>query len=268
MTSSTDDTAFAGEAVIERVTRPGMLHESLPERHAGRPADTRPAPRCSSCPVRGLCLPSALTSMDFRQLDALICTTRIVRRGDALYRVGDAFESLYAVRSGCFKTVVRHRDGQEQITGFHIAGEPLGLDGIGFDEQHADAIALEDSTVCVIPFAQMEILCRDIRALQQHVHRMLSGEIVRGSGLAMLLGTMTAEQRVAAFLTNLSARMSARGYSGTEFQLRMTRAEMASYLGLKLETVSRMLSKMQKDGVVDISGKRVKITERAQLIAV
>lgn len=154
-----------------------------------------------------------------------------------------------------------HRDGVGQITGFQVAGETLGLDGV-FAEQHScDAIALEDSLVCIIPFDLLELLCREVKAMQHHVHRMMSGEIVRESGLMMLLGMMSAEQRVAAFLINLSQRLNARGYSAAEFNLRMTRDEIGSYLGIKLETVSRMLSKLQKEGFVDTRGKRIRILD-------
>jgi CRP/FNR family transcriptional regulator len=136
------------------------------------------------------------------------------------------------------------------------------------DEQNCDAIALEDSKVCVIPFDLLEDLCHDVKAMQQHVHRMMSGEIVRESGLMMMLGTMTAQQRVAAFLINLSSRMKIRGYSAAQFNLRMTREEIGSYLGLKLETVSRMFSKLQKAGVIDTNGKQVHILDSEKLAGV
>jgi CRP/FNR family transcriptional regulator len=160
------------------------------------------------------------------------------------------------------------RDGREQVTGFYLPGEPLGLDGVCGEVHRCDAVALEDSTLCIIPFHQLEALCHEMRAMQHHVHRMMSGEIVRESGLMMMLGTMTAEERVAAFLLNLSKRLAALGYSSTEFLLRMTREEIGSYLGLKLETVSRMLSKFHKGGLVDTQGKLIHILNRAGLEAI
>jgi len=225
----------------------------------------RTGARCSTCTMQRVCMPSGLSPDEYQRLDALICSTRVVRRGETLYRSGDAFHSVYAVRSGCFKTVVMHRDGIEQVTGFHLAGDALGLDGVSSDSHSCDAIALEDSVVCIIPFDLLELLCREVRAIQHHVHRLMSSEIVRESNLMMLLGTMSAEQRVAAFLLNISTRMKARGYSPAQFVLRMTREEIGSYLGLKLETVSRMFSKLQKAGVLDARGKEVQILDQAGL---
>ncbi|SAK61972.1 Crp/FNR family transcriptional regulator [Caballeronia glebae] len=225
----------------------------------------RKSTRCSTCSMQRICMPSGLSPIEYERLDAIICTTRVVRRGETLFRCGDPFQSLYAVRSGCFKTVVMHREGHEQVTGFHLAGDALGLDGVSADRHACDAIALEDSVVCIIPFDLLELLCREVKAVQHHIHRVMCGEIVRESGLMMLLGTMTAEQRVAAFLLNLSTRMKARGYSPAQFVLRMTREEIGSYLGLKIETVSRMFSRLQKAGVIDARGKEVRILDQARL---
>jgi CRP/FNR family transcriptional regulator len=221
----------------------------------------RPAARCSTCAMRAVCMPQGLSPLDLQRLDAIICSTRMVRQAEALYRAGDAFQSIYAVHAGSFKTVVMHRDGREQVTGFHLAGDALGLDGVSTGHHSFDAVAIEDSNVCIIPFHLLESLCREVKGIQQHVHRMMSSEIVRESVLMMLLGTMSAEQRVAAFLLNLSARLKARGYSSAEFNLRMTREEIGSYLGMKLETVSRMFSKFQRDGLVDARGKQIRILD-------
>jgi CRP/FNR family transcriptional regulator len=144
-------------------------------------APKQPGARCSSCATRNVCMPEALTHAEYRRLDAMICSTRHVKRGDVLFRAHDPFTSLYAVRTGSFKTLVTHRDGREQVTGFQITGETLGLDGVSEGEHHCNAIALEDSTVCVIPFAQLEAACREMRVLQQHVYQLMSREIVRES---------------------------------------------------------------------------------------
>jgi CRP/FNR family transcriptional regulator len=216
---------------------------------------------CSKCAVRNVCMPSGLTVADFARLDAVICTSRKISRGEALYRTGDHFKSIYAIKSGSFKTVVTLRDGREQITGFQIVGEPLGMDGVCSEHHTCDAVALEDSTLCIIPFRLLEGLCHDITLMQQHVHRLMSGEIVRESGLMMLLGSMCAQERVSAFLLNISRRLQVRSYSATEFNLRMTREEMGSYLGMKLETVSRMLSKFQKEKLIDVRGKLIRILD-------
>ncbi|WP_179401323.1 fumarate/nitrate reduction transcriptional regulator Fnr [Burkholderia guangdongensis] len=236
------------------------LHPVAPEDQPKRATS-----RCSSCAMRAVCMPQNLTAEDFARVDAMICTTRHVKRGDALYRAGDTFHSIYAVRTGSFKTVMVHRDGNEQVTGFQIVGESLGLDGVHEGRHNGDAIALEDSTVCVIPFGQLEQLCRDMRPMQHHVYQMMSGEIVRESSLMLLLGTMTAEQRVAAFLLNLSKRFRMRGYSSAEFVLRMTREEIGGYLGMKLETVSRMLSTFQRKGMVAAQGKQIRIVDSESL---
>ena len=152
------------------------------------------------------------------------------------------------MRSGFFKTTLVMEDGRDQVTGFHMAGDMLGMDGIGPDQHSCNAVALEDSEVCVIPFGRLEELSREIDVLQQHFHKVMSREIVREHGVMLLLGSMRAEERLAAFLLNLSQRFTSRGYSPSEFNLRMTREEIGSYLGLKLETVSRVFSKFQEDG--------------------
>ncbi|WP_407945277.1 fumarate/nitrate reduction transcriptional regulator Fnr [Paraburkholderia antibiotica] len=232
------------------------------------PHEARGGSRCSTCSMRAACMPSDLSASEFAKLDAVICTTRPIRRGETLYRSGDTFQSIYAVRAGSFKTVVMHRDGREHVTGFQIAGDALGLDGIGSGKQNCDAIALEDSVVCIIPFAQLEAICREMKPMQHHIYQMMSSEIVRESNQMMLLGTMTAEQRVATFLLNLSKRFKARGFSAVEFHLRMTREEIGCYLGMKLETVSRMFSKFQRERLLDANGKTIRIVDAQGLAQV
>src|SRR5690606_19556097 len=150
-------------------------------------------------------------------------------------------------------------DGRDQVTGFQMAGEILGMDGIGTEVHTCNAVALEDSEVCVIPFAQQEMLSRGIQALQHNFHKVMSRELVRDQGLMMLLGTMRAEERLAAFLLNMSQRFTSRGYSAAEFHLRMTREEIGSYLGLKLETVSRAFSRFQEEGFIAVQQKHIRI---------
>ncbi|WP_321917319.1 MULTISPECIES: helix-turn-helix domain-containing protein [unclassified Paraburkholderia] len=226
-----------------------------------QPAERDAAARCSSCSLRAVCMPPDLTAAELRQLDTVVLTTRTVHRGVTLFRAHDAFQSLYAVRTGSFKTVVMHRDGREQVTGFQIPGEPLGLDGVCSGTHRCDAIALEDSTVCIMPFGQLETFCRESRRMQRHLYRLMSGEIVRESRLMMLLGTMTAEQRLAAFLLDLAARFQARGYSGAQLNLKMSREEIGCFLGLKLETVSRMFSRFQREGLVEPNGKQIRLVD-------
>jgi CRP/FNR family transcriptional regulator len=225
----------------------------------------RTAQHCAGCSMRCACMPKTLSAQELSRFDSIVSATRLIKRGDSLYRANDTFQSIYSIRSGSFKTVVMHRDGREQVTGFHLAGEVLGLDGVCTEHHSSDAIAIEDSSVCIIPYALLESMCAESKRLQQQVLRMMSGEIVRESSLMMLLGTMSAEQRVAAFLLNMSSRMKARGYSAAEFNLRMTREEMGNFLGMKLETVSRMFSKFQRDGLVQSRGKQIRIVDLDQL---
>ncbi len=214
---------------------------------------------CSNCNLRELCLPFGLSLEELERLDDLISTRRRIKRGDHLYRAGEAFDSIYAIRSGFFKTDVLLEDGRDQVTGFQMAGELLGLDGISTEHHTCNAIALEDSEICAIPFNRLESLSREIHNLQHHFHKVMSREIVRDHGVMMLLGTMRAEERLAAFLLNLSQRFTARGFSHAEFYLRMTREEIGSYLGLKLETVSRAFSKFQEEGYIAVQQKHIRI---------
>ncbi|MBX3587898.1 MAG: helix-turn-helix domain-containing protein [Ramlibacter sp.] len=214
---------------------------------------------CSSCNLRELCMPVGLSPEELRRIDAVVTTRRKVRRGGALFRQGDAFSALYAIRTGFFKTCVSAEDGRNQVTGFQMAGEILGLDGIVHDRHTCDAVALEDAEVCVMPFEHMGELSRDIDALQHHVHRVMSREIVREHGVMLLLGSMRAEERLAAFLLNLAQRLHARGFSSTELVLRMTREEIGSYLGLKLETVSRTFSRFVDDGLLEVRYRHIRI---------
>lgn len=216
---------------------------------------------CSSCNLRELCLPVGFSMEEIDRLEGMVATRKQVPRGDALFRTGDRFQSLYAVRTGFFKTYVSSEDGRDQVTGFQMAGELLGLDGIGNDRHACDAVALEDSQVCVIPFTQLEQLARDFSTLQHQLHRIMSREIVREHGVMLLLGSMRAEERLAAFLLNLTQRLQARGFSGTSVVLRMTREEIGSYLGLKLETVSRTFSKFQEEGLMDVKQRQIRILD-------
>ncbi|WP_168790211.1 fumarate/nitrate reduction transcriptional regulator Fnr [Paraburkholderia aromaticivorans] len=231
-------------------------------------APRKDALRCTTCTMRSICMPQGLTTEDLQRLESLVCPSRTIKQGETIYRANDSFQSIYAVRAGSFKTVVVHRDGREQVTGFHLAGDSLGLDGVGSGYHSCDAVALEDSKVCIIPFHLLETMCREVKVVQQHVHRMMGGEIVRESSQMMLLGTMSAEERVATFLLNLSDRLRMRGYSPAEFHLRMTREEIGSYLGIKLETVSRMLSKFQRDGLLDARGKDIRILDHEGLVRI
>jgi CRP/FNR family transcriptional regulator len=222
---------------------------------------------CSSCNLRELCLPVGMSQPQLSQLDELVANRKTVKRGDALFHAGEPFKSLYAVRTGFFKTCVSAEDGRDQVTGFQMAGELLGLDGISTDRHACDAIALEDSQVCVIPYSQLEDLSREFSDLQHQFHKIMSREIVRDHGVMLLLGSMRAEERLAAFLLNLTQRLHARGFSATALVLRMTREEIGSYLGLKLETVSRTFSRFQEEGLLEVKQRDIRIVDEAGLKA-
>jgi CRP/FNR family transcriptional regulator len=217
--------------------------------------------------MRELCLPLGMSPEEVDRLDELVSTRRKVKRGESVFHSGEPFSALYAVRVGFFKTRLTSADGRDQVTGFFMGGELLGMDGIGTEKHTCTATALEDSDVCVIPFARLEDLSRDFEPLQRHFHKMMSREIVRDQSIMLLLGSMRAEERLAAFLLNLSQRLTSRGYSPSEFVLRMTREEIGSYLGMKLETVSRLFSRFQEDGLISVQQKNVHIVEIAGLRA-
>ena len=214
---------------------------------------------CSNCNLRELCMPLALNEEELQKLDNLVTTRHKIVRGDTLYRNGEKFSALYAIRTGFFKTSVAAEDGRDQVTGFQMAGEVIGLDGIVSDYHTCDAVALEDAEVCVMNFDRLEDLSREINALQRHVHKIMSREIVRENGVMLLLGSMRADERLAAFLLNLVQRLHTRGFSQSELVLRMTREEIGSYLGLKLETISRTFSKFVEEGIVEVKQRHVRI---------
>lgn len=223
---------------------------------------------CATCNLRELCMPVGLASEDLTQLESLISARRRLAKGEALFRSGNRFTSLYALRFGFVKSQINSPDGREQVTGFHMAGEIVGLDGISADVHTCDVIALEDTEVCVIAYERVEEVAHLVPMLRQHFHKVMSREIVRDQGVMLLLGSMHAEERLAAFLLNLSQRFEARGYSRTEFVLRMTRAEIGSYLGLKLETISRALSRFAADGLMEVNQKHIRIMDPTGLRAI
>jgi CRP/FNR family transcriptional regulator len=213
---------------------------------------------CAHCTLREICLPLGLSEKETLRLDTVIVRRRI-RRGQHLYDAGASFEALYAIKNGFFKTEALLEDGRNQVTDFQMTADLLGLDGISTESHTCNAVALEDSEVCIIPFAQLESLLHEIQAFQHHFHKIMSRKIVHDHNIMMLLGKMCAEERLAAFLLNLSQRFTTRGYSPQEFHLRMTREEIGSYLGLKLETVSRIFSRFQEEGFISVQQKHIRI---------
>ena len=214
---------------------------------------------CSTCSLRELCLPVGLRPDEFEQLDTVIKQSHRLKKGEFLFRSGESFHSLYAIRTGFFKTTVTSQDGRDQVTGFFMSGELIGMDGICTHSHSCDAVALEDSEVCELPFGHMEALSKEIPSIQTHFFRLMSREIVRDQGVMLLLGNMRAEERIAAFLLNLSQRLHHRGFAANDFILRMSREEIGSYLGLKLETVSRTLSRFHQEGLILVEHKHIRL---------
>ncbi|HEY3566025.1 MAG TPA: helix-turn-helix domain-containing protein, partial [Casimicrobiaceae bacterium] len=202
--------------------------------------------------------------------DSLVAHRVRLRKGDVLFRAGDRFAGLYAIRFGSCKTVTTTDDGSEQVSGYHLQGEILGVEGFGNDAHACNAIALEDTEVCVLPLDRIEKLAHEEPTFQRRMYKLLSGAIVRERTVTLMVSTMRAEQRLASFLLDLSNRYQARGYSASEFVLRMTREEIGSHLGLKLETVSRLLSRFADEGLIDVSGRVIRLLDRlalSQLVA-
>jgi CRP/FNR family transcriptional regulator len=220
---------------------------------------------CSTCHLRDLCLPCGLTGSDTERLDQLMFGRRKVAAGQTIYHAGDKFQFIYAVRSGTFKSSLMLAGGREQVSGFHMAGELMGLDAIANGAHVSSATALEDSELCAIQYSHLNELATQSSNLQMAMAQLMSREIVREHSLMMLLGSMNAEERLAAFLLNISQRLKTRGYSSSEFHLRMSRAEIGSYLGMKLETVSRTFSAFQQQGLVQVDKKHVRITDLERL---
>jgi CRP/FNR family transcriptional regulator len=266
---------MTGPIVINRVAKQVSLTRAPADKPVARVSGIAPlAPvvsvrdfkaRCQTCSVSELCLPVALTRDQMTQFDALVVRRARLRKNATLYQTGEPFHSLYAIQLGSVKTVVLTEDGREQVTGYHILGDVIGLDGIGTGHHRTGATALEDTEICVLPFIGVEKLARTIPALQHNLHRMMSAEIAREQSVMLLLGSMRAHERLAMFLLNLADRYGHRGYSSTQYVLRMTREEIGSYLGLTLETVSRLFSRFQGHGLIQVQGRAVKVLDRVRL---
>jgi len=216
---------------------------------------------CTVCWLRGICLPRGLDGDALDRLDAAIHVRQRIKRKETLYRPGDRFTALYAVRLGTFKTLALAEDGVEQITGYHMPGDVIGADGAGDERHTSHAVALEDSEVCVLPYNQLDRLSATVPELRHNLFRLASRDLCRDHAMMLSLGSRSAEARLTLFLLDLAERFRARGYSAREFVLRMTREEIASYLGLKLETVSRLFSSLQEQGLLQVQGRAVKLLD-------
>ncbi len=227
-----------------------------------------PSVRCRDCRLSGICLPLALESKDIDELDRIIQRGRPVQRHGHLYREGDVFTSVFAVRSGALKAYRTTDNGREQVTGFYLPGEILGLDGIAETRYGSSAVALETSAICEIPFEALEKLGTNLPNLQRHFMRLMSREISYDRQLITLLGKNTAAERIVALLLSLSSRNARRQLSATRFRLPMSRSDIGNYLGLTVETVSRTLTRLQRDELIQVDNREVELIEPAALSAI
>ena len=220
---------------------------------------------CSDCSLRGLCLPLGLGSDDMRALEGTVKSHRKLNKGEFLYRVGDPFRSLFAIRTGSTKTCEIAADGSVQITGFHLPGELLGIDAINSEKHPCDVVALETTEVCELPFGKLETLARELPGLQHQLFRLMSRELADEEVQLLMLGRMKAEERLAAFLLSFSKRYHLLGYSPTDLHLPMSRQDLGDYLGLALETVSRLFSRFQEEQLITVHGRTVKLLNVVRL---
>ena len=220
---------------------------------------------CQSCNLHDLCLPLGLDMGDIDKLNSIIKRSRPLQKGEHLFNGGDNFASIYAVRSGSIKTFSESAEGDEQITGLYLPGELLGLDAIHKNTHPCSAIALETTSLCEIPFGTLENLSTKIPELHHQLFRIMSKEIATDQSLLMLMAQKSAEEKLAAFLVNLSSRLKQRNFSETEFNLSMSRKDIGNYLGLTIETISRTFSRFQNDGLLSTQRKYVNIHKLNEL---
>jgi CRP/FNR family transcriptional regulator len=216
---------------------------------------------CKNCTLTALCLPMGLTPEDVERLDGIVKRTRPLHRGDFLFRTGDRFRSLYVVKTGSLKTFAPSPEGGEQVLGFHLPGEIIGLDAIDQDAHACSAKVLETSAICEVPFPRLEELTASIPSLQHQMFRLLSKEISQDTDMLLLLGKKNAEERLGAFLLSMSRRLQKRGLSPTDFYLSMSRHEIGNYLGLAVETVSRLFTRFQDDGLMRVDRKHIELLD-------
>lgn len=221
--------------------------------------------KCSSCIFGSSCIPPGFTNDETDRLDAIVSDRIRLKKNETLYLQGDSLNALYGIRFGSFKTQIVFPDGRSQVTGFHLPGELLGLGGISGLRHQSNASALEDSEVCVLHLPELEKLARQLPSFQQQLHRIMSAEISQYRRHLLSLGSMRAEERLATFLLDLSKRFAARGFSPSEFNLRMSREELGSYLGMQIETVSRLFSRFTESGLLQIKLRNVKLIDIASL---
>ena len=223
---------------------------------------------CKECSLNALCLPAALDEGEVGRLDELVKRARPLQRNQRIYEIGEQFASIYAVRSGAIKAFSIDENGEEQLIGFYLPGELFGFDDIYSDQHVNSAKALETSAICELPFNQIATLSAQLPNLQNHMYRVMSGEIQADQQLQLLLSKKTAEERIGTFLMNLSIRYHQRRLSPNSFRLPMARTDIGNYLGLAVETVSRVFTRMQKNDILKVDGKEVSIIDQHSLCGI
>lgn len=220
---------------------------------------------CQECSLYRLCLPLGLHNNDLAKLDKIISRSQSYKRRELLFSDTESFRSLYVVRSGSFKTTISASNGREQVTGFYFPGEFIGLDAIHHDKYQSTAQALESSAVCELPYDSLQEIGKEMPQLQIQLLTRLSKELSSDKSLMLLLGKKTSDEKLATYLLSLSKRFQERGFSATDFQLSMSRGDIANHLGLAVETVSRILSRFQDDGLISLAGKGISLREMDKL---
>ncbi len=220
---------------------------------------------CETCNLQELCFPHGMTNDDMKQLESVVTQRNPLHKNDALFHDGDKANAIYAVRSGSIKTAAESANGDEQIVGFHLPGEIVGLDGFGDGSHTCNAVALETTSVCVLPLNKIEDLCHAMPGLQKQMRRIMGKEVTADHKMLLMLGKMSAEERLASFLLSISTRMKERHWSEEEFVLSMPRQDIANYLGLAVETVSRLFAHYQDEGVISVDRRRVSILDMDRL---
>ena len=223
---------------------------------------------CKECNLRELCFPHGMSEEELMNMESVVDQPKPLHKNDFLYRDGDSTRAIYAVRSGCVKTMTESANGDEQIVGFHLPGELLGLDGFAEGVHTCNALALETSSVCELPLNQLENLCHVLPGLQRQMRRIMGKEVNSDHKLLLLLGKMTAEERLASFLLSLSSRMEERHWKDNEFNLSMPRQDIANYLGMAVETVSRLFATFQNEKIIDVDRRHITILDMQRLKAI
>ena len=220
---------------------------------------------CRQCNLRELCFPRGMKEEDLSNLEAVVDQPKPLHKNDFLYRDGDVTQAMYAVRSGCIKTMTESPNGDEQIVGFHLAGELLGMDGFGDGVHTCNAVALETSSVCELPLDKLENLCHELPGLQKQMRRIMGKELTSDHQMLLLLGKMNSEERLASFLLSLSGRMEERHWKENEFNLSMPRQDIANYLGMAVETVSRLFAAFQTQKIIEVDRRHITILDMPRL---